>query len=320
MHPFIVNVQVPDKKVLSNTDIDNNVVKRLAQIPGDFVFLKNIASTSIYIYSFKDPEQCSSVREKLHEALPPIKQSETAINEEGLCKVRSVSGAGSCFMHGNSKFAKSVYNLDRQECSVVVNFTESCREYTQETDRRDALTDHLRSYFSQNYNDISINVVNYKRKEKQKNYCMYTGGGHITIERKEMSFIMMTHLLTEVSDDSPTEMFEDLKDLSTMSYEDVLSQLQANMYLALSNSMVKKIYNSTTTPHDLQNLQKLTIYGMALPARSQHITILKLIVDFTNNSLKYEEKFQSSFRNEAIIDCSIDYVVQRLCRKSPSPT
>lgn len=135
----------------------------------------------------------------------------------------------------------------------------------------------------------------------------------------------MTCLDTEAQESSPTEEKEErslfdleYKGLSTKTDEEVIHQLKENMYLIVSQRFIERLQKSSR--EDIKSVKKLTIYGMSFGV-GRVVTILKLTVDFSMQDLVYRQKFKSapSAATEATIDCCIDFVVDRLDKRSPSP-
>ena len=113
---------------------------------------------------------------------------------------------------------------------------------------------------------------------------------------------MKTHLAGGFTENKT---FSDIR-----SEEVVLYQLQANMMVQCASNL-QRVLQAERIAHDIQSV---TCYGMHCGGKFP-LKILKLTVDFTNNSLSFEEHFNQrvdSVYYPPCIDRALKYIIEHV--------
>lgn len=336
IQPLKFSVELPSQEILTKEEFEHYYGDE-SGITDDGVF-KSVETKDhaiIYLFCFKYTQQCSVIG-NVHYKLPLRKRGGECYD---VYSKESRSGIGNIFFHLEENVVVAHYSTDE----IEMKYAKKCKGSNfspdvKENDRQSKLEIHLQKYLAEKFSDIHVETItpskNYAKTSsdpkdyvKYKMYCPFSGGGDTLVTRASAnkSLVLMTHTLTEMENNSPTSCDEDrsalnleYKSLSTMSNEDMVRQLKANMYHSVSKLFAKQV--TGTVYSQLEQCQKLTIYGIGFGI-GKMVIVLKLIIDFTQQILVYEEKFFSreAYAAEATVDCCIDFVVERLAKRSPSP-
>ncbi len=158
------------------------------------------------------------------------------------------------------------------------------------------------------------------------NICPFTGGGDFYIEKLGQltrSGRLVIHLKDEADcTDSPLGVGEYrgpsnlvLKSVTSKSQPDIDSQLRANMLLSATHSFYSALWETPPLHIEacLAKTKKITCLGITFGVHSM-IVVYKLIIDFENNTLQFEELFRHpdapSYAH--LINCALSYVVRRV--------
>lgn len=335
--PFKIFGQVPKKDILQYEDVES-LLPEIFLRPGKFVHLKNIHENSetmaIFIYTFNEVIGCRNISDDFHGLLPPC-DDVNKLTDTVLLSFRGEGKLGTSFYYTEdvdepliSFEVNGNVNIQLRPSTSTMDADRSCENMRAERYRQ-RLSAHLDVHHKE-LKIVTKQVATSNLTLKMKKISPFTGeGDHLLI-----GIPLSTNLVVAGEEEeeggvnSPPQQGEhrtcadyEFKDLTTQSNHKVEQQLKANMLLVNTEILTTQLKDLDENPITiLKDLNTVVSYGISF-GMVKPILVLKLIINFTNNELTYEKKYQSprDLDKASRLACATEYLICRMKKQTPDP-
>lgn len=200
--------------------------------------------------------------------------------------------------------------------------------YREEEQRSDHFVTTVREYLRTSNPElkfIKFTIKNVEGAEEKVSPFSGGGGDNVLLGWPLEKTLVVTRDRKSSSESSPVDDGKqrlgtdvELKDLTSQSDE-----LKANMHLLSSSLAVAKLEELEKIERPitwLKELKTFTSYGLSFGV-VKPLVLLKLTIDFTNEQLVYEKRYESTIdvHKAPRLACAMQYLITKMTSPSPEP-
>ncbi len=330
-----------------NVGVDVPDLKDTVKEPGVFKHLVTVREGNkylcIYVFKFAHGKGCREVTSLFHRTLPPC--ADKLITDKDLLSLKGDGKLGTSYFYLNEGDEPTVKYTDDGYILECVPSTSSLRgNHSQEDLRGNQFIKAVHLYLKSSNIDLKFTTKSDAMLRAEAKVSPFSGGGDNVL----LGWPLAKTLVVNVIEDSGEEIVQDssceqsgngsspadtgeqrlatnieLKDLTTQSDDAVEQQLKANMHLLSSSLAVgklKELKNIHRPIAWLNDLKTFTSYGLSFGI-VKPVVILKLSIDFCNERLIYEKRYESTMdvHKAPRLACAMQYLIKRMISPSPEP-